>query len=834
MSIHILPAEVVNRIAAGEVIQKPSNAIKELIENCLDAGATSISITMEAVDCWTVSDNGKGMSPDDLQLAATRHATSKLSSTNDLHTLESFGFRGEALASMSMCSHLSIVSRHCDARVGYKQTYVNGAPCSDQPQPCARPPGTTVRMDQLFYNLPHRRKTNASSESYHQVLSMLQSYAILVAQNGTSIVCQKNGRNNTKVDLNSAAAVLHCNQHSSKEIKATATKQVLQQVYGSQMIPYLCEFESDMDETLAASANAKLDSDETTLRHQQCTYTCHGFVTSPSYTQNKKSTFILFCNQRLVECSFLKRAMESVYAEHSKAKPFIYWSLHVPPHQVDVNVHPTKRQVTLLHLNEISMHLQQALRALLQRQKQAFESQSVMQQSQQLKRKRDVEHENDNDDDESSVKGAATATSSVQTQLSYGQSVASSSQQSTASVSKLAPSKLIRTNRSFQHGSMEPFVKMTTTNPSQLHSQRFDKDSTSSESAELDSELQNEGATGANDATNNSADSQLHQPDCPLLATSTNGTADLNLPGAFAKVAASCTCRSNNSRIEVVDPLAVRVPPKQTYPSQLPRKIQPSECKLKSILSLRRGIYNQAADPAIVSQLRSSCLVGVVSHTRCILQCGADLVLLNYYDCACELFYQLSLLQFGALRVAKLGVPVDVTKVIGQFLELEDQLLHETEEEHFEHSITLLNVSETNKSVAAQAASFLMEKSAMLKEYFSIVVETNNAGCILLTGLPILLQGHAPSPHGVALFLLRLTTEVNFVKEKRCFQGISRELGLFYASVAATDESAWHSLVRHCLFPAVSTLLVPSRATAAESMKTVGNLSQLYKVFERC
>lgn len=811
MSIRILPKDVVDRIAAGEVIQRPANAIKEVLENSLDAGATKIIVTMESPDSWTINDNGKGMSPEDLQLAATRHATSKLSSADDLETLVSFGFRGEALASISMCAYLTIVTKPAGVPIGFKQQFRDGAPVSDSAQPCARPQGTTVTIESMFYNLPHRRKASTGSDAYNQVLQTLQSYAILVAHRGVSIVCQKKMKGNFKVDLNSTAAVMQCTKGPNKEEQAQATKQVLQQVYGTQLTPYLREFESHME------ASGTTDSHEKDSGTDGCTYSCHGFVTSPSYTQNKRTTFVLFCNQRLVECSPLKRALESVYAEYSKDKPLVFWSVHVPPHQVDVNVHPTKRQVTLLHLDAICNHLQHALRAFLQRQGQSFRSESVVPAlSQQLlfKRKRDKE----NDDSNITVRNTSSLSERGLSQPSVTQALTEP---------KLPPSKLIRTSRSSQHGSIEPFVMSQA--PQQLAADEFTEKSDGSYRLSQSSLLQEQ--ESMKPMLNGSFTPVEHKDDCPLRNKDpSNNDTDMNEPGAFAKLAAMCSCRQTAAEEAVL----IRPSMAQPRSTVAVRQIKTSACQLASISKLRRMIAQETADTAVTDRLRSSCLVGVISHTLCLLQCGPDLVLLNYYDFAYELFYQLALLQFGALGHGRLARPVDIEEVVAQFLELEDRLLQDDLYDDKDEAEALLIVSATNQSIAQQAASFLHEKSPMLREYFSISIVKDERGRIMLTGLPVLLQNHTPSPHGIALFLIRLATEVNYTKEKKCFHGICRELGILYASVSATDEASWYPLVRHCLFPAITTHLTPSKQLPTNSMKTVGNLTQLYKVFERC
>ncbi len=154
-----LSSHLANQIAAGEVVERPSSVVKELIENSLDAGATRIDLEIEkgGVALIRVRDNGAGIHPDDLALALSRHATSKISSFDDLSHVASLGFRGEALPSIASVSRLRLVSRFQDAEQG-RQIAVNGGDSDVKVQPVAHPVGTTIEVRDLFFNTPARRK----------------------------------------------------------------------------------------------------------------------------------------------------------------------------------------------------------------------------------------------------------------------------------------------------------------------------------------------------------------------------------------------------------------------------------------------------------------------------------------------------------------------------------------------------------------------------------------------------------------------------------------------------------------------------------------------------
>lgn len=328
--IQVLPKLVVDQIAAGEVVQRPASAIKELLENSLDAGATEVAVSVSSPTEFSVSDNGSGIPRDDLPLACTRHATSKLRDSKDLKAIASFGFRGEALASMSMVADVQIVTRTPQSKVGFVQNYKNGEPVSNKPPtPRARPnQGTTIRVSNLFSQaMAHRKKTLRISTEYSLIFKVVESYALHYPE--VDFICSKA---NQPMDL--------CTRGSSD------SRSVVTLIAGkpSSWIDHSCELlESETGDQIYS---AKIWMAE-----------------MPASSRKTKQPFFLFVNNRLVSNQTIQNSIESLLEANSH---LVHVDVHVPPCSVDVNVHPTKQSVVLFHLDTICKHLSGSLQDKLQ------------------------------------------------------------------------------------------------------------------------------------------------------------------------------------------------------------------------------------------------------------------------------------------------------------------------------------------------------------------------------------------------------------------------------------------------------------------------------------
>lgn len=325
MSIQILSEEVASQIAAGEVVERPASVVKELIENALDAGADQITILIREAGKRLVEvvDNGAGIPAGELNLAVQRHATSKLRDAADLFRVSTLGFRGEALASIGSVSHLSLLSRvqREDLGAGIK---VEGGDITP-PTQLGMPPGTTVRVEHLFYNVPARLKFLKTDRTEKRHINDVVS---------------RYGLANPGVRFK-----LH---HDDELVFQTSgsgdLREVISTIYGVETGRKVIEVFSE-DDILKAT----------------------GFISPPGLTRSNRNEMLFFVNQRPVQDPALSKSLTQAY--HTllmKGRyPIAALFLELPPEKVDVNVHPTKAEVRFEDKGDVFRSVGRAARRAL-------------------------------------------------------------------------------------------------------------------------------------------------------------------------------------------------------------------------------------------------------------------------------------------------------------------------------------------------------------------------------------------------------------------------------------------------------------------------------------
>ncbi|HEY6094544.1 MAG TPA: DNA mismatch repair endonuclease MutL [Gallionellaceae bacterium] len=303
-AIQLLPELLINQIAAGEVIERPASALKELMENSLDAGATEISVQLEGggIKRLVVRDNGSGIAQEQLALALMRHATSKIASLDDLQRVASMGFRGEALASMAAVAQVSLTSRTPDISHGWKVEAMDGN--LSAAAPAAHPHGTSVEIRELYFNTPARRKF-LKSESTEYAWCEETFKRIALSRPDVVFSLQRDGK-------------------SIWQFPRQTLAQRITAILGPEFGQYAVEVERQIGPLHL-----------------------YGIAGLPAYSRSTRDEQYFFVNGRFVRDKVLMHAVRQAYQDilHHQRHPAFVLFLEMPPEQVDVNVHPAKSEV---------------------------------------------------------------------------------------------------------------------------------------------------------------------------------------------------------------------------------------------------------------------------------------------------------------------------------------------------------------------------------------------------------------------------------------------------------------------------------------------------------
>lgn len=323
--IRQLPTNLVNQIAAGEVIERPASVVKELVENSIDAGASKVEIAISN-GCRNIriADNGSGIHPDDIQLAFTKHATSKLKDEESLFNIHTLGFRGEALASIISIAKVTCVTRTKDFEYGTRVESQNSIVNSSKTG-CAI--GTIMQVNDLFFNQPARLKFLKSEKTEFSYIQELVQ-ALAIANPSIAFILK-----------NAASTVLTTTANTDLLTRIT-------QIYSGNIINEVKEVNK---------------SDDITGIH------ISGYISTPDYTRSSKKSIYTFVNSRIVKCPVLIKAIDTAYKNMLPIGrfPFAVLNLEINPEEIDINVHPQKREVRYKNTNQIFNFVQSAISAAL-------------------------------------------------------------------------------------------------------------------------------------------------------------------------------------------------------------------------------------------------------------------------------------------------------------------------------------------------------------------------------------------------------------------------------------------------------------------------------------
>ncbi|NLO10662.1 MAG: DNA mismatch repair endonuclease MutL, partial [Clostridiales bacterium] len=305
--IHLLDESTINQIAAGEVVERPSAVVKELIENALDAGATAITAEIKegGLSLIRITDNGAGIAKDDIPLAFMRHATSKIKTAEDLFHVLSLGFRGEALSSIAAVSQVELITKETSSLNGYRYIIEGGEEKSMEEIGC--PSGTTIIIRNLFYNTPARRKflkTAPTEASY--VNDLMERLMVSHPEVSFRFII------NNKVKLQSSGN--------------NNIKDILYHIYGRDISKELLSID--------------YSSDDVKIR---------GYIGKPTINRGNRNFENYFINGRYIKNSIITKAIEDAYKPFMMQHKYPFTSLYyeITPSLLDVNVHPQKLELKL-------------------------------------------------------------------------------------------------------------------------------------------------------------------------------------------------------------------------------------------------------------------------------------------------------------------------------------------------------------------------------------------------------------------------------------------------------------------------------------------------------
>ena len=814
------------------MIHGPHSALKELIENALDANSTQISILVKdgGKKLLQITDNGHGIREEDLEIVCERHTTSKLEKFEDLESMETFGFRGEALASMTYVAEVTITTARSGQKCAWKAEYRDGKMREGTKEMCAGLTGTTIAVENLFYNMKTRRNAlKSGAEEYAKILDVVTRYA--ASRPDVAFSCRKVGE--TRATVNAPLVIFDgdggCDREGKmvggeeeeeeeedgnaepKSSSASTRNARLQksrlerigQIYGPTVSKELLPLRLKTN-------NDKLEK-KTAQFHMEC-----DILYSNANYKAKKTTFILFINSRLVECAPLKRAIETAYQSvlpsSSREKPFVFLSMKLPFKDVDVNVHPTKREVHFMHQEEIVERVQTALEKALVKSNGArtFTVQTLLPGAQERIKNNGV---NKGENDEEGPVATQTLTQQQQVIVKT---------KTTQREKAGGDHKLVRTNPTKDMASLDAFYRKTSVGGG-TNNNIIDNDATIGE---------------GNETPNNNRRK--------------SGSTTL-----LEEVRRNVRARRNRPRKDGSDGAMNDIAPYYT--------------DLTSVTEICETIRDEM-DDQIAEMLRSHTIVGPadISTGKWLIQHGTKLLMINVHAASRVLMYQLTMAKFSGFKPISIEPPARLC-----------DLLAEGEREEDDEG------QDGDRDAKGKIEELMLRHAKMLKEYFCIAIEKKKSmptptptpttkdastsssvdddhdNVVVISALPEILDGHSPDVSRLPDFVKSLREKVDWSNEKRCFVTIAECLAEFYGVLDDdendddddddddnnnknnnnnnnegeehnNDENTWQT--KHVVFPALgsSAFAPPARFARDGTVVEVACLEQLYKVFERC
>jgi len=792
-SISRLDQSVISRIAAGEVINQPSSAIKELIENSIDAGSTSIIVSIEngGYSLMRIKDNGSGINPKDLPIACARHTTSKLKSYTDLENISTFGFRGEALFSMSCCSHLSIQTKIRSEQTGFRGDFLNGNLINDVVKtPMTN--GTIIEMKDLFYNnklrLDGRPKVTVDTR---KVTDLVSKYAI--AYPAISFL----------VNSNNKEAI---------------------QTYGQ-------------SDTLSVMKLLFHVDDNKTFIHLSHEYSSNIqakiIINSPSVSPKKRLNSI-FVNGRLISHSGLKRGIENAYGDlvAPGVKPMFFVQLTMPQEIIDVNIHPSKKVIKFIDETLIINSICEKIRSSLEERKFTRPINSLPVKSTQKTKaiispaqiKPITDYIVDEKKEEIPV---FTNNESVIDPV-----IEIESNNPTVLIPSFAEDDII-TMKTSDIGDIHSFSGVPDSHIDEevLHSSSsrfsFNKplliENTTKE--RVISERPKTIRTIPDIEKPKEYAPVFEKPKLNIIERNTR-TEISDMPDCIEELPAPIVLSPKPNKhvtkiIEKKQPTKnslfeeIKHDKKQNQPENeikmktleqlfVPPSIIPKTLRTVELLSIlqMRSHRNEYISSSLSKILQNHRLTGFIGLTYALLQSGDSLYIVNLFGLLKDVFTQCILDLFMNFPQIRLEKPVSIQEILESY-------------------------TEDTKS----ASEFLTSKSAILMDYFSISIDKG-----ILYSMPEIIKGYKPSYSSLPYFLTRLVTSIDWDNEESCLRGIINELACASSPVKEDERdeiltSQIQKDIQNIILPMAQSGNYSPSMDAVESIAKIHTISSMYQLF---
>lgn len=769
--IERLPQSVINRIAAGEVVIRPSAALKELLENSLDANSTSIQVIARdgGLKSLQITDDGDGIHTKDLSLLCERFATSKLKHYTDLQNgyINTFGFRGEALSSVSHVSRLCVITKHKNDHIGYTAMYDSNGKLINT-NPCARgSKGSTIIVDDLFYNLPTRKSALKSyNEEYRSIVDVVSKYSIKYPN--VSFTCRKQSNNNN-VHGSSISADVRTRKDSNR-------KDNIRCAFGGIISNQCMDIKINIKDL-----NVNID----------------GMISNSNFSMKKRGIYIFFINGRLVDCNTLKKNIINVYSNYlpKGTQPFIYMELNMLQKDIDINVHPMKKEVRFLNEDLIIQNVVNEITRLL---KHTENSRTFLAQSVIVPTKNNRTCINDDDDVDDDVK-----------EKGHGLGIL------------IVPSVDKTKNKT-------------------LHDDD-DYDSDDSDDDGIDIDLEESSAKKrARKSTTPSSQQLINSNNRKQYAKDKVRTGSHNPVGLLDKYITSTPSILNNTEktIQLTQPSPQKRKSKSVRSTNAPPLLTSIEILLENM--------KRNAHTGMIETLRNHTFIGKVSNEFVLLQHGIQLLLVEIQPLITELAYENILLRFADhIPNVEINPGAPVKRLIQQYIKKNLNKNH--------------NIIDSGScSMLLMEKSKLLEEYFGIQFKDDDNTDINNLTLCGLPGL-IFDNNYIVISNMKHLgeLLYNVAVHTNWNEESKCFQSISLTLASWFAKywlpvktnsiinkqgekiksdVDKKDmDERYEWILRHVIFEAMRNEFYPPKKLHTQNViREITSTCKLYKVFERC